>query len=174
MGQAHTFGHLLTLATPTIRILVIDHESDVSALTKEHLDHPGEMEVRACPSVQVARAAIVADHYDAIVSDYQMDGEEVIHFLRSLRENGDRTPFIIFTAQEREEVVIEALNNGADGYLKKGGNPRTVYAELRHRISAAVRRHRMEESLRSHNEGLQGSMRSSGRRNGSCASSWMR
>lgn len=144
----------MTLATPTIRILVIDHESDVSALTKEHLDHPGEMEVRACPSVQVARAAIVADHYDAIVSDYQMDGEEVIHFLRSLRENGDRTPFIIFTAQEREEVVIEALNNGADGYLKKGGNPRTVYAELRHRISAAVRRHRMEESLRSHNEGL--------------------
>jgi len=79
------------MATPTIRILVVDHESDVSALTKEYLDRPGEMEVHACRSVQEARAAIVADHYDAVVSDYQMDGEEVIQFLRSLRENGDRT-----------------------------------------------------------------------------------
>ena len=142
------------MATSTIRILVVDYESDGCALSKEYLEGPGEMEVHTCRSVQGAKAAIVTNPYDAIVSDYRTDGEDVIQFLRELRENGDRTPFIIFTAKGREEVVIEALNNGADGYLKKGGNPRTVYAELRHRINAAVRRHRTEDSLRSHNQEL--------------------
>ena len=39
-------------------------------------------------------------------------------------------PFIIFTGKGREEVVIEAINSGADSYLQKGGDPRMQFGEL--------------------------------------------
>jgi DNA-binding NarL/FixJ family response regulator len=47
-------------------------------------------------------------------------------------------PFIIFTGKGREEVVIEALNSGADFYIQKGGDPKAQFAELAHKIRQAV------------------------------------
>ena len=82
-----------------------------------------------------------------VVSDYQMPGENGIQLLRSLRDAGSSIPFILMTGKGREEVVIEALNHGADSYLQKGGAPEPLYIELEHRIRAAVRRSRAEKQL---------------------------
>jgi PAS domain S-box-containing protein len=57
-------------------------------------------------------------------------------------------PFILFTGKGREEVVIEALNNGADFYMQKGAETRAVYSELGSKIRFAVSRHRAEKALR--------------------------
>jgi PAS domain S-box-containing protein len=108
----------------------------------------------AC-SVREAMEKLAKKPYDIIVSDYQMPGEDGIQFLKSIRARGDRTPFILFTGKGREEVVIEALNNGADSYLQKGGDPVPQYAELEHRIQALVQRHRAEEALRESEEKYQ-------------------
>ena len=105
------------------------------------------MEVDIAASASEARVAMAHRDYDAIVSDYQMPGEDGIQFLRSLRASGDSTPFILFTGKGREEVVIEAFDCGADAYLQKGGEPRSLFAELEHRIVTSVRRHRAEEAL---------------------------
>ena len=86
--------------------------------------------------------------YDAIISDFQMPGENGIQFLRSLRATGDKTPFVLFTCREREEVVIDALNYGADAYVQKGGKPVPQYAELEHSVQTAVQKRRGEEELR--------------------------
>ncbi|MCX5912353.1 MAG: PAS domain S-box protein, partial [Deltaproteobacteria bacterium] len=53
----------------------------------------------------------------------------------------------LFTGKGREEVVIEALNSGADSYLQKGGKALPQYAELEHRIFEVVQRHRGKEAL---------------------------
>ena len=58
-----------------------------------------------------------------------------------------RVPFILFTGKGREEVVIEAINNGADAYLQKVGEPRSLFAELEHRIVTSVQKHNAEEAL---------------------------
>ncbi|MCX6689152.1 MAG: PAS domain S-box protein, partial [Methanoregula sp.] len=64
------------------------------------------------------------------------------------RARGDKTPFILFTGKGREEVVIEALNSGADFYLQKGGDPGAQFAELSHKIRQAAARKMAEDSLR--------------------------
>ena len=87
-------------------------------------------------------------HYDAIVSDYQMPGMNGIEFLQHIRHSGNTLPFIIFTGKGREEVVIEAINSGADSYLQKGGNPQSQFAELALKIQQIVRRSRAERALR--------------------------
>ncbi len=43
--------------------------------------------------------------------------------------------------------MIEAINNGADFYLQKGGNPKTQFAELSHIIRLAVERCRTTKAL---------------------------
>jgi PAS domain S-box-containing protein len=78
-----------------------------------------------------------------------MDG---IEFLKHLKSEGNTTPFIIFTGKGREEVVIEALNAGADGYLQKGGESKSQFAELSHKIKKAVEGRQAEEASKDSEE----------------------
>jgi len=74
-----------------------------------------------------------------------MDG---IEFLKKVRSSGYTIPFILFTGRGREEVIIQALNEGADFYLQKGGEPKYQFTELAHKIRQAVRQRRLETSIR--------------------------
>ena len=79
-----------------------------------------------------------SQRYDVVVSDYEMPHKNGLDFLKELKEQKNPTPFILFTGKGREEVAVEALNLGADGYYNKQGNPETVYGELAHGIRLAV------------------------------------
>ncbi len=137
----------ILMSSTLTRILVVDDEPDLCALTKEFLGMLGDLDVHTASSVPEARAMLAEKRYEAIVSDYQMPEEDGIQFLRSLRSAGDRIPFILFTGKGREEVVIEALNQGADAYLQKGGEPLSQYTELGHRVRMLVGRQQAEGSL---------------------------
>jgi PAS domain S-box-containing protein len=129
-------------------ILTVDDEPDLCVITKEFLEISGKIKVDIAGSVQEAKEAISKRRYDAIVSDYQMPGEDGIQFLKSLRASGNMIPFILFTGKGREEIVIEAINNGADAYIQKGGEPRSLFADLEHRILTIVRKHSAEAALK--------------------------
>ena len=74
----------------------------------------------------------------------EMDG---IEFLSIIRKKYPSLPFIIFTGRGREEVVIKAFEKGADFYLQKGGALKPQFAELEHKILAAVNQRRTEVRL---------------------------
>jgi PAS domain S-box-containing protein len=86
--------------------------------------------------------------FDAIVSDFQMTGLDGIAFLQIIRKLSRTLPFILFTGKGREDVVIEALNSGADYYLQKGGDPKSQYTELAHKVKRAVSQRRAESALK--------------------------
>jgi len=77
-----------------------------------------------------------------------MPGMDGIEFLKQIRSSGNSIPFIIFTGRGREEVVIEAINSGADFYLQKGGDPNSQFAELSHKVKIAVERKRAVNALK--------------------------
>ena len=76
-----------------------------------------------------------------------MPGMDGIELLKVVRERFGEIPFILFTGRGREEIVMEAINNGVDFYLQKGGDPRAQFAELAHKIRQAVRSKQAERSL---------------------------
>ncbi len=131
-----------------ISVLYVDDEPDLLSVGKSILELSGEFTVETCTSARDALEAISLRSFDAIVSDYQMKGLDGIGLLKLVRERYGDIPFILFTGRGREEVVIEAINNGADFYLQKGGNVEAQFAELKHKIRHAVRRKHAEESLR--------------------------
>jgi PAS domain S-box-containing protein len=130
-----------------VKVLLVDDEQELLDIASEFLMDSGEIEVDVSLNADEALERMKENHYDVIVSDYQMPGNDGIAFLKVLRERNDRIPFILFTGKGREEVVIEAINNGADHYLQKGGDPKAQFAELVHQINNAVRGRQAEDTL---------------------------
>ena len=132
---------------PLIRILVVDDDQELCSLTKEFLGIFGYEQVDTVNSVCEALEIHANNRYDAIVSDYQMPVQDGIEFLKELRAGDDHTPFILFTGKGREEIVIEAIDNGADAYVQKGAETRSVFSDLTHKIRNAVAKARTERAL---------------------------
>ncbi len=131
-----------------IRCIYVDDEEALLEIAKEFLELEGDISVDTVSSVDTALKLISGTTYDAIISDYQMPDMDGIRFLKRIRSDGKDTPFILFTGRGREEVVIEALKNGADHYIKKGGDPTAQYAELANLLRQTVRRKEAEEAIR--------------------------
>jgi PAS domain S-box-containing protein len=128
-------------------LLLVDDEQDFLELGKFFLECSGECTVDTMTSAREALSSPSIQSYDAIVSDYQISGMDGIAFLKAVRSQAGDIPFILFTGRGREEVVIEAINNGADFYLQKGIDLEAQFAELSHKIKQAVRRRQYEDNL---------------------------
>ncbi|MDD1727653.1 MAG: PAS domain S-box protein [Methanospirillum sp.] len=130
-----------------LSILYVDDEILLLEITSQFLSSLG-FQVDTSESGIDALNKIGSHQYDAIVSDYQMPDMDGITLLKEIRKEYPNLPFILFTGRGREEVVIQAIENGADFYLQKGGSPRPQYTELAHKIRTAVHQRRDQAALR--------------------------
>lgn len=129
-------------------VLYVDDEPDLLEISKVFLEKSGEYRVETRVSAKDGLVFLENQKIDAIISDYQMPLMDGIGFLKEVRKRyGNDIPFILFTGRGREEVVIEAINNGADFYLQKGGDLNAQFAELSHKIHQSIRRREAEHSL---------------------------
>jgi PAS domain S-box len=122
----------------TYSVLYVDDEPALLDIGKVFLEASGDFAVTTVTSVEDALSAMSQKHFDAIISDYQMPTTNGLAFLKKIRADGDPIPFIVFTGQGREEIVIEAINAGADFYLQKGGAQKAQFAELAHKLKRAI------------------------------------
>ncbi len=129
-------------------VLYVDDSPDDLDLGRIFLERDGRLQVDARQSALEGLAALRERAYDAIISDYQMPGMDGIAFLQAVRIEFGDVPFVLFTGRGREEVAIAAINNGADRYVQKGGDPRAQYAELAHGVEQAVLRREAQRDLR--------------------------
>ena len=129
------------------RVLVVDDDPALLELTRFSLEQPGDLVVDVTPSPLAALTMLAITPYDAIVAGYEMPEMGGIAFLREVRRLGVTTTFIVFSGCEREETIIEALNSGADFYLRKDGKPSTRFAELWNMILQGIRRRQAEAEV---------------------------
>ena len=140
------------MSTPITSVLFVDDEQDILRLTKIFMEKTGEFRVDTISSAEEALNLSHIQSYDVIVSDYQMPGMDGITFLKTVREKYGDIPFILFMGEGCEEILIEAINNGADFYLKKGGSPQSLFTELAYGIRQAVKRKNIEKELQESEE----------------------
>ncbi|MGH8297364.1 MAG: response regulator [Steroidobacteraceae bacterium] len=65
---------------------------------------------------------IEATPADVIVSDIRMPGLDGISMVRELRARGDRTPVVMLTTFEDSDLLLAAVEAGAQGFLLKGAS----------------------------------------------------
>jgi len=130
-----------------IEVLFTDDEKGMLRLGKDYLEASGKLRVEMTGSVREALKKLADHRFDAIVSDYLMPDIDGLEFLKTVRGTDDDIPFILFTGHGREEVVIQALDLGVSGYMEKGYDNDSMFAELEHRILQAVYKREAEEEL---------------------------
>jgi PAS domain S-box-containing protein len=113
-----------------IHVLHVDDDESFLRVSQRILSATGPFKVRTANSVNEALKKIQHSPFDVVISDYEMPLINGLEFLKTLRQSGSTLPFVLFTGKGREEIAVQALNLGADGYVNKYGDPETVYAEL--------------------------------------------
>lgn len=135
-----------------ISVLYVDDEQELLYVTKLFMEDLGEFRVDTMSSAEEALNSSCIRSYDAIVSDNLMPDMDGITFLKMVRKKYGDIPFILFISGGGEEVLIEAINNGADFYLQKSGSKQSPFTELAYGIKQAVKKKRAEKALRDSEE----------------------
>lgn len=135
------------MVNPVYHILYIDSEESLRGRWDLPFKETPEFTIDIMTSAEDALNAQSTLPYDIIISEYQMAGMDGITLLKEVRARFGDLPFILFTTEEREEVVIEAINNGADFYLRRWGTPESQSVKLMQTIRMVVGRKRAEKKL---------------------------
>ena len=117
------------------RLLVVDDDSRLRELLVRYLGEQG-LEVKAVSDAPQMDKLRTREHFDLIVLDLMLPGEDGLTICRRLRGTGDTTPIVMLTAKGEEVDRIVGLEMGADDYLPKPFNPRELLA----RVHAVLRR----------------------------------
>lgn len=119
------------------RLLVVDDDTRARDLLQRYLNEQC-YEVRTTPDALQMDKYLQREHFDLLILDLMLPGEDGLAICRRLRAAGNTIPIIMLTARGEEIDRILGLEMGADDYLPKPFNPRELLA----RIQAVLRRPR--------------------------------
>jgi two-component system phosphate regulon response regulator OmpR len=117
------------------RILLVDDDARLRDLLSRYLQEQG-FGVKAVPDAPAMDRALHREHFDMIVLDLMLPGEDGLSICRRLRAAEETIPIIMLTAKGDDVDRILGLEMGADDYLPKPFNPRELVA----RAQAVLRR----------------------------------
>jgi CheY-like chemotaxis protein len=100
------------------RVLVVDDDLASRILVAILLEKGGYAPT-AVPSVARALERIESEGTDVVVTDLIMPGRGGLDLLESLRERASRTPVIVMTGSDDDELADRALELGAEIVLDK-------------------------------------------------------
>jgi DNA-binding response OmpR family regulator len=121
------------------RILVVDDDTELVAVIARGLTSEG-FDVMTSFDGSEALSMMEIEHFDAVVLDLMLPSVNGFRFCDLLRGRGDSTPVLVLTAKQGEWDEAEALETGADDYLKKPFSFIVLVAHLR----ALLRRRRRD------------------------------
>jgi len=120
------------------KILVVDDDLRLRDLLNRYLTEQG-FAVKTVENAEAMDKALAREHYNLIVLDLMLPGEDGLSICRRLRgkdANAAAIPIVMLTAKGDDVDRIVGLEMGADDYLPKPFNPRELVA----RIHAVLRR----------------------------------
>ncbi|MFW6065030.1 MAG: response regulator [Candidatus Natronoplasma sp.] len=114
-----------------MKVLFVDDDKLLLTQTQIFLQRSEhDFKVDTARNVSEAFDLMKETEYDAIISDYKMEERDGLDLLKAIRKNDENMPFIMFTGKGNERVAQDALNLGANRYIRKRGDARSQYDNL--------------------------------------------
>jgi DNA-binding response OmpR family regulator len=120
-----------------MHILLVEDEAKVARFIKEGLTAEG-YEVEIAADGKAGEKKALSGEFDLILLDVLLPKKNGFEVLRTLRNEGTRTPVLMLTARSTTEDIVQGLDHGADDYLTKP----FAFNELLARIRSLLRRQR--------------------------------
>jgi two-component system OmpR family response regulator len=113
-----------------MRILVVEDEKRIVSYLSRNLEAEG-FTVDTALDGNTALEKILSHHYDVITLDIMLPGMNGYAVCRELRMAGITTPVLMLTAKDGEFDEADALDIGADDFLRKPFSMVVLVARLR-------------------------------------------
>ena len=115
-----------------IRILVVDDFSTMRRIVKNLLSDLGFNNTVEAEDGHSALAVLRQDAVELVVTDWNMPGMTGIELLREIRADAKfrGLPVLMVTAEAKREQIIEAAQNGVNGYIIKPFTAQTLEEKL--------------------------------------------
>ncbi|MDB6060668.1 MAG: DNA-binding response regulator [Verrucomicrobiaceae bacterium] len=117
-----------------IRVLIVDDDTQIRELLSAYLIGFG-IQADGVSDGSAMRDELAAQHYDIIILDLMLPGEDGLTLCRELRASS-AIPIIMLTARGESADRVVGLELGADDYVVKPFDPRELVA----RINTILRR----------------------------------
>ena len=105
------------------RILFVDDDTNLHGLAEMYLKEEGYSSIVYETCARHAAAYLAENTVDAIICDWQLEGDNGLDLLRKVRSGGlkpsPRTPFIFMTVPSSKQAIERAGLYRPDGYLLK-------------------------------------------------------
>ncbi len=131
-----------------MRLLSVGTGPDLLDIIHNDLVRSGEFVVTISPTVHDALSALSDQSFDLVVSDHYPPDLDGIAFLKCVRDRFGDVPFILCTSPGCEELLVEAVNLGAEMCQKMGDDLKTRCTELSEVTRRATRRCEPAPALR--------------------------
>jgi DNA-binding response OmpR family regulator len=118
-----------------MRILVVEDEAELAALTRTALERGG-FAVDLARDLALSEEHLAMASYDAVVLDRVLPDGDGLSLLRRLRARRVSVPVLVLTARDGPDDRVAGLDSGADDYLVKPFH----MPELLARVRALLRR----------------------------------
>ena len=127
-------------AVKNLSVLLVEDHRQLAQTVVEFLEQEGAL-VDYASDTTLARTLVQEHHYDILVLDVMLPGEDGYSFCQYLRkELALDTPVIFMTARDQLDDKLEGFARGGDDYIVKP----FALPELVARVQALVRRERRE------------------------------
>jgi len=108
MTEESTFGN----------ILIIDDEKDNTEIIKDILEDVNYSTMLARSAAE-AKVVLTANHFDLILMDVWMPGQDGISLLSEWHSEGFDTPVVMMSGHAEPSDIVKAMKLGAVDFLKK-------------------------------------------------------
>ncbi|MCE2029136.1 chemotaxis response regulator CheY [Sessilibacter corallicola] len=104
-----------------MKILIVDDFSTMRRIIKNLLRDLGFTNTQEADDGQTALPMLKNGDFDFLVTDWNMPGMTGIELLRQVRadERLGSLPVLMVTAEAKREQIVEAAQNGVNGYVVK-------------------------------------------------------
>lgn len=115
-----------------MRILIVDDFSTMRRIIKNLLTDLGFNNTVEAEDGNSALTVLRQDAVELVITDWNMPGMTGIELLRAIRADAQlRTlPVLMVTAEAKREQIIEAAQNGVNGYIIKPFTAQTLEEKL--------------------------------------------
>ena len=120
------------MSDSNMRFLVVDDFSTMRRIVRNLLKELGYTNADEAEDGAVALARLKSEKFDFVVSDWNMPNMTGIELLKAIRAEPSLKdlPVLMITAEARKENIIEAAQNGANGYIVKPFTAATLDEKL--------------------------------------------